>query len=228
MFYNEVVNEWGELTYVPTFLGKAVLVAILLVLLGLSLVIVKNRENYSKRSVAISTKQLTFSAMAIALGFILSTYFKFSPLPTGGDITFFSMLVICLPAYWYGIGPGIITGVAFGLLNLIMDPYVIHPAQLVVDYFLAFGALGLCGIFHNSKNGLLKGYIVGVIGRYVFAVISGWIFFGYYAWDGWGALPYSLVYNMSYILPEAAATVILLAIPAIRKTMIQLKDMATS
>ena len=32
--------------------------------------------------------------------------------------------------------------------------------------------------------------------------------FGEYAWDGWAALPYSLVYNGCYIFAEAALTVL--------------------
>ena len=120
------------------------------------------------------------------------------------------------------------TGVAYGILQLLLDPYVLYPMQLVVDYILAFGALGLSGLFSNAKFGLIKGYIAGVLGRYVFAVISGWIFFGSYAWEGWGALPYSLVYNAIYIFAEAAITIILLAIPAVRNGMARIKSMAVS
>ena len=74
----------------------------------------------------------------------------------------------------------------------------------------------------------MKGYLLGVFGRYVFAVISGWIFFGEYAWDGWAALPYSLVYNGCYIFAEAALTVIVLSIPAVSKAMKKVKITAVS
>ncbi len=172
-----------------------------------------------------SVKQLAFCAMAIALGFALS-YVKIFHFPTGGSITLFSMLVVCLPGFWFGPAVGLITGVAYGLLNLILDPYIVYPMQVIVDYILAFGALGLSGFFANSKHGLIKGYIAAVLGRYVFAVISGWIFFGEYAWEGWGALPYSLAYNAIYIFAEAALTLIILAIPAVKNLMGQLKKMA--
>jgi thiamine transporter len=62
----------------------------------------------------------------------------------------------------------------------------------------------------------------------VFSVISGWIFFGSYAWDGWSALPYSLVYNAIYIFSEAAITVIILLIPAVSKALARVKSMALS
>ena len=162
-----------------------------------------------------SIRRLAFCAMSIALGTVLSNL-KLLDFPWGGSVTLLSMLVICLPGYWFGLGAGLMTGVAYGVLQLIIDPYVLFPLQLIVDYLLAFGALGLSGLFTHSKNGLIKGYLAGVTGRYVFAVISGWIFFGSYAWEGWAALPYSLVYNGIYIYAEAAITLILLAIPAVR------------
>ena len=91
---------------------------------------------------------------------------------------------------------------------------------------IALGAFGLSGLFSNSKNGLVKGYLVAVLGRYAFAVISGWIFFGTYAWEGWAPLPYSLAYNASYIFAEAAFTVIIISLPPVKSAMERIKQMA--
>lgn len=221
MLYNKVINDWGETTYVPTLLGNILLVVVILALLGCSLCFMK------KRTKKLTIKQLAFCAMSLALGTVLSNI-KLFHFPTGGSITLFSMLAICLPGYWFGIGVGVMTGVAYGLLQLLFDPYVLYPTQLIVDYILAFAALGLSGLFagQNVKNGLIKGYVVGVLGRFVFAVISGWIFFGSYAWEGWGALPYSIVYNAIYIFAETAITVIILFLPPVKKVMGQIKSMA--
>ncbi len=184
---------------------------------------VSSNEN---SKINFSAKQLAFCAVSIALAFVLSNIkvFKF---PTGGSITAFSMLVACLPGFFFGPVVGVITGVAYGLLNLIVDPYILFPAQVIVDYILAFGALGLSGFFAKSKNGLIKGYIIAVLGRYVFAVISGWIFFGEWAWEGWNPLAYSLAYNAIYIFAEAAVTIVVLLLPPVRDLMIRLKNMAT-
>ena len=62
------------------------------------------------------------------------------------------MLIICLPGYLFGLGAGLVTGVAYGILQLLVDPYVLFPMQLVLDYLLAFGSLGLSGIFASSKT----------------------------------------------------------------------------
>ena len=218
MFYNVVVNDWGETTYVPTTLGNAALLLLIAVLLAGAMFLAGRRSR-------LSVKQLAFCAMSLALGTILSNLKLFS-FPWGGSVTLLSMLVICLPGYFFGLGAGIMTGVAYGVLQLLVDPYVLFPLQLVVDYLLAFGALGLSGLFTNAKHGLIKGYHTGVLGRYVFAVISGWIFFGTYAWEGWPALPYSLVYNGIYIFAESVITLVILAIPAVSKMMGNLKKTA--
>lgn len=109
---------------------------------------------------------------------------------------------------------GLTAAVAYGILQFITGPYVVHPAQVLLDYPLAFGALGLSGLFSNAKNGLVKGYIVGVLGRYVMHMISGLIFYTAYTGDFAGnaaAIWASTLYNMSYIFPEAILTLILLA-----------------
>lgn len=225
MLYNVVVNEWEETTYVPTALGNGLLAAVIVVLLAAAVVFAKvhmkklaeKPESAAKnaKSGALTIKQLAFCAMAIALGTVLSNI-KIFHFPYGGSVTLLSMLVICLPGYFFGLGAGLMTGLAYGVLQLLIDPYVLFPMQLVVDYLLAFGALGLSGLFSNAKNGLLKGYLAAVLGRYVFAVISGWIFFGAYAWEGWAPLPYSLAYNATYIFAEAAVSIVVILMPPVK------------
>lgn len=170
----------------------------------------------------ITVRQLAFCAVSIALATVLSEI-KVFHFPFGGSITLLSMLVLALPGYFFGLGAGLVSSVAYGVLQLIIDPYVLYPMQVVVDYFLAFGVFGLSGLFSNAKNGLVKGYITAVLGRYVFAVISGWIFFGKYAWDGWAPLPYSLVYNGIYIFSEAAATLIVIMLPPVKNAINRVK-----
>ena len=168
---------------------------------------------------------MAFCAVAIALGTVLSNIKVFS-FPFGGSITLLSMLVICLPGYWFGLSAGILTGVAYGVLQMLFDPYILFPAQLVVDYLLAFGALGLSGLFSKRKHGLIPGYLVAVLGRYIFAVLSGWLFFGMYAWEGWNPLPYSLAYNACYIFAEAGVTIVVLLLPPVRKALELVKKQA--
>lgn len=219
MLYDVVTNDWGETTYLPTTLGN-VLLGIFFLLLLLGAVCLAKR--HSRR---LSSKQLVYCAAAIALGSVLSNI-KLFHFPTGGSITLLSMLMITLPGFWFGLGAGLMTGLAYGILQLLIDPYILFPMQLVIDYLLAFGALGLSGLFYQKKNGLIKGYLAGITGRYLFVVLSGCIFFGAYAWEGWNPFAYSLVYNGIYIFSEAAVTIIILMLPPVRQAMMRIKESA--
>ena len=200
------------------YIVAAVILAVLVLIAGLLL----SKRGERKK---MSAKQLAFCAVALALAMVTSMI-KVFRFPFGGSVTLFSMLFICLIGYFYGPGTGILTAVAYGVLQFILGPYIYTPIQVIVDYPLAFGALGLAGLFWKSKNGLLKGYIIGVVGRWIFSVISGWVFFGEYAWDGWAALPYSLCYNGAYIFAEAIITIILISIPPVKKAINYVKKMA--
>lgn len=168
-----------------------------------------------------NTKRIAVSALCVALAFVTSNI-KLFQMPLGGSVTLLSMLFICLVGYFYGFRTGIIVGVVYGLLQLVIKPEFYTVWQVIVDYPLAFGALGLSGLgYHFEKKhkygALLLGYLLGVFGRYVFAFISGWIFFGSYAPKGWNPIPYSLAYNGGYIWAEAIITIIILALPPVQK-----------
>ena len=211
-----ITDEWGT-TYQLTTAGYTALVVLMLALLLLACFI-----GNSVKQPKFSARQLAFSAMAIAAAFVTSEI-KLFHLPYGGSITLFSMLFLVLIGYWYGLRAGLMTAIAYGFLQLVSDPYIISIPQMLVDYIFAFGALGLSGLFSKSKNGLVKGYIAGVL-----AFLSGMIFFGAYAADyGMSAPVYSLVYNGIYLSVEAVLTLIILYLPPVKKVMGQLKTMAT-
>ncbi len=177
----------------------------------------------------ITTKQIVFSAMAIALATVICVAIKLPSLPNGGSVTLFSMLIICLIGYWYGPKISFIAAIAFGILQFIVGPYVVHPLQVLLDFPLAFGALGLSGFFSNSNNGLVKGFIAGSMGRLLMHCISGIIFYTTYVGDFVGnvaAIWAGILYNMSYIVPEVILTLVLLALPPVRKAFAELKKMA--
>lgn len=227
MLYN-VIRDGDAISYIPTTWGKALLILIFAALLAAAAILARKKAAGGKKgaSARLTAKQLAFCAMAIALGTVLSNL-KLYRFPFGGSVTLFSMLVICLPGCWFGLNAGLIASMAYGVLQLVIDPYVIHPVQLLVDYLLGFGIFGLSGLFTDQRNGLLKGYAAGILGRWFFTTVSGWIFFAEYAWEGWGPLPYSLTYNGIYIFAEAALTYAVLAVPAVRRTFARLKQLAT-
>lgn len=222
LFVTKVEDGYGGFLYGFTTAGYVALVVLMLALLAVAAFLKKSKANAK-----LSTMQVVFSGVAMALAFVTSTYCKLFDMPMGGSVTLFSMMFIVLIAYWYGLRAGLMVGVAYGLLQMVIDPYIISFPQMLCDYPLAFGALGLAGLFSNKKFGLQIGYVVAVLGRYVFAVISGVIFFADYAKEGMSPLVYSLTYNGAYLGAEAAITLVLLCIPPVAKAMKMVKKMAT-
>jgi thiamine transporter len=199
----------------PSYILFVALILALLALVFLS----------KKEAKKIQTKQLVFASVAMALA-VITSFIKFTKMPFGGSATLFSMFFICFIGYLYGTKIGLLTGIAYGFLQLIIDPSVYHPVQLLLDYPIAFGCLGLAGVFSKSKYGLLKGYILGVFGRYVMHVISGYIFFSQWTPDNQTPIVYALGYNASYIVPEAIITIIIILIPAFANGLTEVKRMA--
>lgn len=223
IFATAVDDGYGGTIYNPTLLGYTALVAVMIILLLLAAFL---SSKTGKGRHTFSTRQLVFAALSIALATVTS-FLKLFDMPMGGSVTLFSMLFITLIGYWYGAKIGIVTAVAYGFLQLILDPYILSIPQMFVDYIFAFGALGLSGFFSQSRYGLIKGYLFGVLGRFVFAVLSGVIFFASSA-EGTGMSPlvYSIAYNGSYLAAEAAITLILLALPPVRSAITQVKRLA--
>ncbi len=160
-------------------------------------------------------RKLVYAALSIALSFALS-YVKLFSMPMGGSITLCSMLPLCLYACAFGPRYGFIAAFAYGVLQVIQGAYIVHPAQFILDYFLAFTALGLASLF-PKKYAL--GAAAGGIGRMICSIISGAVFFSSYAAEaGWSnAWLYSVVYNLSTIGVDAALCVIVALLPPVKK-----------
>lgn len=165
-----------------------------------------------------TTKKLVFSAMGIALALVTS-YLKLWDMPMGGSVTLLSMLFISLIGYWFGVRYGIATGAAFGILQFIINPYMLSFPQVILDYPLAFGALGFSGFFRNHRYGLRIGYIVGVLGRFIFSTLSGVVFFASYAPEGMNPWVYSSIYQGSYLGTEALLTLFIISLPPVTKAL---------
>ena len=177
----------------------------------------------------MSTRQLVFCAMAMALAFVTS-YIRIFTLPWGGSVTLCSMLFIVLVANWYGVQTGILVGLAYGILQFIQEPYVLSFFQVCCDYILAFAALGVAGFFAKSSHGLVKGYIAAVIARGAFHALGGYLYWMDYMPSNFPkALTsvYPIVYNYSFLLAEAVITLIIISIPAVGKGLARIKQTAT-
>jgi len=127
-------------------------------------------------------------------------------------------LASMVPLLWFALrrGPrwGIEAGLAYGLVHMVVAGDIYYPAQIILDYPLAFGALGLAGAFQKRPT---IGVGVAIMGRFICHVVSGIVFFGQYAWKGWNVITYSVVYNASYLVPEFAVSIAVMLVLLKRK-----------
>jgi len=144
------------------------------------------------------TKVLAEVSVMVALSLVLN-FIKVYQLPQGGSITLASMVPVLLISFRRGPKVGVFSGVVFGMAQMLLDGWFYSPVGMFLDYPLAFGALGLAGIFRKTP---LIGVVVSLATRFLSHFISGVVFFGMYAPEGMSPIVYSAVYNGSYMLPE--------------------------
>jgi len=159
------------------------------------------------------TKILAESIVCVALSALLY-YFVIFSMPQGGRVTAGSMIPIFLLALRRGAKVGILAGIVFGLIVLILEPFVFHPVQVLLDYPIAFGLLGLAGFFRQIP---LLGVAVGMFGRFIAHFITGIIFFASFVPEGMSPALYSAIYNGSYLLVEFIVSIIIIHILVRRK-----------
>jgi thiamine transporter len=104
---------------------------------------------------------------------------------------------------------GLFAGALFGVVDLAIEPFVVNPVQFLLDYPLAFGALGLAAFFQKIP---VLGVVVGASGRFVCHFVSGVIYFPQYAPVGMSPVVYSALYNGSYLLPDMIVCAIIILI----------------
>jgi probable proton-coupled thiamine transporter YuaJ len=174
------------------------------------------------------TKILVECAIMIALSAVLSMVQVFK-MPLGGSITLFSMLPVCLFSIKNGVKWGFACTFVYALVQIALDlsalmSWGLTPTMwvgsLIFDYLIAYSILGIAGIFRNKgRTGIIMGIIIAMVLRFISHFISGVIFFAIWCPKGWSPLPYSIVYNGAYMLPEMIFTIIgaVLIYPVIKR-----------
>ncbi len=215
------------------------------------------------------TQRLTVSALMLSLSTVLALVCEGIPflnLRFGGGFTVASMLPLVIVSYMYGLRWGFFTSGTYALIQVFISlsrgasgtvmalflpgdsnmGVLVGILIIVIDYLIAYGVLGIGGLFRNkikSKTAaILLGVILALSLRYACHITSGFLFYG--EWAEWFfsqegfykigewildtfsgkrlALVYSVFYNGLFMLPEIVITAILSVpisnIPNIRKT----------
>ena len=209
--WNWIYLEKGQ--NIGLYVSAAILVAAIIVA---AILTDRNSKPFDSRS-------LSFAAVCVALSFALS-YIRFFKMPFGGSITLASLLPLMLYSYMFGTRKGVIAGVICGILQAVQDPWILHPAQFLLDYPVAFAGIGLAGMLRsmNVLKGKTRlqfalGAAIGGCARFISHFFSGALAFGMYGANYAEAynIPalsneyfYSFVYQSLYVIPDIIIVIV--------------------
>ncbi len=177
---------------------------------------------------SVITKIIAEVGIFAAIGWILDEIQgAWSVSFTSGGSIGIAMVAVLIMAYRRGWLPAICTGLIMGLLDLATKAYIIHPAQLFLDYILPYALVGIAGLFkplfdkeddRNKKIMWLSiGAVAGGLLKFLSHFLAGYIFWNdaaYFAWNlnYMSAGLYSFVYNIAYIGPSIVVSLAMLII----------------
>ncbi len=182
---------------------------------------------------------LVEAALSVALAAVLH-FVRIWQMPAGGTVSL-EMLPIIVVAVRRGPLVGIAAGALFGVVDLFLEPYVVYWAQFLLDYPIAFGALGLAGVVRPmllvsrrragaqavtlAAGAAILGTLIGGSARFLAHFLSGILFFAANAPKGQPVAVYSAVYNASYLLPSliACAAIAAVLLPVLQRA-VPVKD----
>jgi len=166
-------------------------------------------SSLSAQRVKILAEATVFIALTIVLKDVLPPIYH---MPQGGSVTIAGLVPLLWFAQRRGLKYGVFAGFIYGLIHAILPgSYIIHPVQGLLDYPLAFAALGLAGAFKRIPT---VGIAVGIVGRFLCSFAAGIIFFTSFSIDG---IIGSATYNGIYLIPEFVITAIVIYILLKRK-----------
>ncbi len=166
-------------------------------------------------------RALCEGAILLALAIVLNLVSKpiFANMVNGGSVSL-AMFPILLYAHRWGLGRGLLMGFAYGLLDMLLDGgYAWGWQSILLDYLVAYTALGLGGLFRGKAWGIFPGIAAGCLGRFAVHYFSGITIYKILVpteVEGFGVFNnphlYSLVYNGVYMIPNMIIAMIIAAI----------------
>lgn len=183
----------------PLSLGALVIVLMLIIFV------------MATRKIRLTPLLMAQISISVAICAVLNSFPMFR-MPQGGSVTLASTLPIVIMAFAYGPEVGMLTGFLFGVVNLFLGPFIIHPLQTLLDYPLPFMLVGASGYFKNRYLGSIAGQAL----RLLMHVLSGVIFFASYApegqQEGIGLWLYSMGYNGSFVAVELVILLVIITV----------------
>ncbi|MDD3831452.1 MAG: energy-coupled thiamine transporter ThiT [Clostridia bacterium] len=184
----------------------------LILLAGAILLLVATRRNGIKTN---ATRRIVYGAMCVSIACVLNLFKVNTAVLAGGisgSVTLLRTLPLILYACTFGAPSGVIACVAYGLVDMLFGLDASGGiVQVLLDYIVAFGLIGLSGLARNTKQPYLLGTIIATAGRFCASYVSGAVFFGQYAPEGMNIWVYSLIYQSITVLPDMLLVFIVFA-----------------
>ncbi len=201
-------NNWLTNEDVNTVALYVCAIVIIVVMVALALFLGK------KDTRPFDAKTISYAGICIAISFALS-YLRLVRMPQGGSITPASILPLMIFAYAFGVKKGVFVGFIYGLLQAFQSPDgILHPAQFLLDYPIAYACIGFAGIFSQTKSlskspqiQIALGGLVAGLSRFLMHFLSGIFAFGVFAPESTNVVLYSLGYQAGYVLPDIAIAI---------------------
>ena len=158
------------------------------------------------------TRMIAEGGMAIAIAFVLNFIVLFH-MPQGGSVKAASMVPLMFYAYRWGGKSGLTVSIVYGIVDFLLGfKYTIHYLSILLDYIVGYGIIGICGYFKDTTIGLFSGSLLAMVLRWCSTVVSGAVDFASYAPEGQNPWIYSMIYNASYMIPNAIINIAVLMI----------------
>lgn len=213
----EIFSDWAKrlTSYFTGFSDKFSYIAdnstALIGLIGLAIIII---ALIKFKKIKLNANIIARVGLALALACVLQV-FRIYHFPMGGSVTLGGMVPLLLIAFIYGPEVGMLAGFLYGVLNLFLDPYFIHPVQVLFDYPLPSLAIGLAGYFKNKP---VTGTIVAFSTKFVCHFISGIVFFASSAVEAnMNPWIYSLIVNGPMVACDAVICIVIITILPLAK-----------
>lgn len=172
-------------------------------------------------------RMLCEGALCVAMAEILG-YIKLYRFPYGGSVTLMMLPIIVFALRW-GVGKGLLAGLALGILDFMLDGGISIGWQSILgDYVIACTLIGLAGFGKQIKGmgGVATGAVLGCLGRFLSLWVTGATVWGEYMPEEFLGLPmsnewvYSLLYQLATVgiagVVTVAVVLLLAATPAKR------------
>ncbi|NTW27921.1 MAG: energy-coupled thiamine transporter ThiT [Coriobacteriia bacterium] len=163
-------------------------------------------------------------ALTVALCAVLNMLrFRLPINIAGGEISL-AMVPLFIIALRRGPAVGLVAGAIWGTVDLLVEPYIVFWAQVLLDYPIAFALVGLSGLWATTYKRLIAlsplkasalavlAMLAGGVARFASHWVSGVLFFAAYAPADQPVWLYSVVYNLSYLAPSLIGSIIVAAV----------------